>query len=433
MATYNPAGPYTNTFVTSLSVNKPDIYNQLFKRDPELKSYFNFMRDLGAMKSIAQDNAKHFEKRSIFDGGSVGTGGATANGDGSLTFTVPAAQVTNGSIYALVGNLVEFATGQQGRVKAVNGATVTVEPYGRDAQAAIVPLVAVAAGTTFMVFSNGHGEGTGQPGSRRQTVDAYNSYSQIFKNSYQVTGSAETTEAWFEYEGKQVYALVGEEDEAQRHLAEIDMGMLFGKGGLTVDGVQLTKGLLQHARERGVNATGGITAITDYNALCRVYTKLRAPHEHALFNGIDAEIAQNQLFQTAKYYEGIQFSEIGGEQKAVSLGFKSYTVNGFSFHGSRMNVFNHANLAAQDGFAYTKTTLGMPLAKVKDPKTGEDSMMVEIRNKDFGGINRWHKAWQTGANAPIPTNDVDERRAHWLTEALLQVKGADLLYLNTGN
>jgi hypothetical protein len=412
MATYNPAGPYTNTFVTSLSVNKPDIYNQLFKRDPELKSFFNFMRDNSAVKSIAQDNGFHFEKRSIFDGGSVGTGGSTANGDGTLTFSVPAAQVTNGSIYALQGNLVEFATGQQGRVKAVSGATVTLEPYGRDGVGAIVPLVAVPAGTTFMTFSNAHGEGTGQPGTRRETVDRYNFYTQIFKNSYQVTGSAETTEAWFEYEGKQVYALIGEEDEAQRHLAEIDMGLLLSKGGVTADGVQTTKGLLQYARDRGINATGGITAITDYNALCRVLTKLRAPAEYALFNGIDAEIGQNQLFQTAKYYEGIQYSNIGGEQNAISLGFKSYTVNGYSFHGSRMNVFNHANLAAQDGFSYTKTTLGMPLAKPQDRRglaDGADSQQGLRRHQPLaqGMADGRQRAYphQRCGRAPRPLAD----------------------------
>lgn len=431
---YNTSGSVNQQFVSALTVHDRDVYKKLFQRDPEL-SFFNAMRSMAMMSPTSQRVVEHYEASSIFQGVTIGAAPTVVNGDTTMTFSVDPSEVTNGRIYPLVGNVLEFADGQQGRVNTIAGSTVTVTPLQRTTGGAIVPFTVKAAGTKAMCFSSGFGDETDQPGSRRRTVDQFTATTQIFKNTFNVSGAEESSTTVFQIDGKASYSILGEHETAERHLAEIDLGLLFNKGGQGVDengnDVFYTKGLLQYARDRGVNSALALTAMTDFDTIIRSLNKLRAPSEYALWNGLETEIALDNLLQGQKYYEGIQYTNIGGKQNAEALGFQSYKVHSYSLHGNRLDAFNHDRLSAQAGFSYPKTMLGVPLAKTKDPKTGQDSWQVNIRHKEGNGINRYHKVWETGANSAQQNGTVDTRQVNYRSELALQVMGADLLLFNT--
>ena len=453
MPTFNQQGSISEVFVSSLSIHDRAFYKELFQRDPE-RSFFTILRDMMTSQPVDQPEYEHAEDGSLFQGNTFAVDSIpTAPGGGAVRFKLPASVTKNGVGAQLVGQLIEFNLGtpKQGRISLVekvgNDAFITVTPYTDNGLGALDTLVgAVVSGTNAWVFSNAHAAGKGQPKGVRRSVDKFKNITQIFKNSLTVEGSEESSTLVFNIGGKPAYAVMGEEDLADLHMFQVDMGLFFGQGSLLTatatavdedgDPLRVTKGVYHTAKERGINrllptSAGGQLLIdgTEIDEWIRRLNKRRAPAEYMFLNGLNVELALDNYMQGQKSYEGIQYTGIGGKQNAEALGFQSYRKSSYSFHAQRMDLFNHDQLAGSNGSKYPSTCFGVPLHKVKDPATGKDSTAISLMYKQGNGINRYNTVWETGANARQNKNEIDERRIHYRTECGSRVMGADLLFI----
>jgi hypothetical protein len=64
-----------------------------------------------------------------------------------------------------------------------------------------------------------------------------------------------------------------------------------------------------------------------------------------------------------------------------------------------------------------------------DAKTGQKMARLQYRYKDYGGVSRMMKVWETGANAKTPTNQTDNVAYNTLHEGGNELFGAETWFL----
>lgn len=401
---------YTS-LATLLDPTKPDV------RDLYVKTYGDqgitgFLELTGAKKSAgSSDNVQWYEEGRLHK-----TLPYTAVAAKSATVN---AEVTCDNTLARVNDVLLLATGQRAiitglisttgfEVQIMDGSTLTTS--ATDGVAAII--------------GNVYGQGTEQPNAFYQSglVLRTNPYI-ITKEMYEVNGSQATNIGWLNVNGQYMWYLKNEMDTRKRFMNQREMMLLYSQlgpaatpalvdlGGIAGDttaanvaGNVGSEGYFSAVEKRGITTAGtfgGTTAtpITDIDTIILALDKEGAPSEYAMYVDRQTSLDVDDMLAAglgASVTGGLasQFGAFNNDKDmAVSLGFKSFTRGGYTFHKHDWKLLNDATLGGLGG--HYKGAM-IPMSQVADAKSGVKSPSLEMNYKSAGNYSREMEHWVEG-------------------------------------
>lgn len=431
----------SNQLLSFWEIAKPQYSNIVFY-DHRYILPMNVFKSLGLMREIAGESAFHFEAGWIHPNFHAEATTASSGGAGTtITFQVSTNDIQNDSIYPRATDTVVFKDGTSGRVTSItrNSATdydVTVTPLD--------PLfdLAVTAGDAIWITGNSQIEASSAPTSRVTGRSKYEFPLQILRETVDMTGSALTSALWYEKDQfgnmRDTYNS-GYLDAEFRFLEQLGNTAMFGPVNNLVSGGSLPtnmysmdyvcdtsgKTLPYVAGNYGINEFKENIRYARKKASGSKFLVMAAPElSLSMTTGLSDVFTQNpNLFGTVGRSEFSSTFTAGYEndakEKQVDINFKKINYDGIDFHIVNVQQWGIEVGGGADGFKQTGYGFFIPLTKSQDAAgTLMDRFMMTYKKKD-----RWNRAmqvWETGAQAQVPTSDVDELKVnylgHWGTE-----------------
>lgn len=451
MATIAAAGQLTNTVQTAFDLKKPQLSNILFlKYGEQGLPFFNTVMTLGEVKPVAGETFGHYELGWIHRSFTVGGAGASATAGGNpQTITVSTAdqQTTTNAVYPRKFDVVRYSNGTLGTITDKTGSNPTTLQITPQSLTGGCP--AVSAGDTIIIITNIWGEGTDQPTGATNPATKYTFKTQIIKETVDITGSAMTNQYWYDVDtaGKSAMPYNYLQLEAEyRTLLRISQAMLWmeettntGISGTSMTGI--FPWLSNNAPQLSV--TPGTFSKSTFDQIDRTLSKRRVGGEYLIASGVELNIdmgnalanlfAQNPiLFQDTA--QGSKFSVYNGEDLGKKLGvsfdFRSIrTQSGRVYTFTQIPQNSFEQMGGAPGFNMGYFGAVIPLDNGTDAKTGQKMARLQYRYKDYGGVSRMMKVWETGANAKTPTNQTDNVAYNTLHEGGNELFGAETWFL----
>lgn len=420
---------------------RPDFKERLFNQfgDQFLKEY----RLLEAMSSKRDvQNASggfHFEEdrydTRITVLANAGTSGST------LGFTLNSSMINDaGGIrtsYPNVGDeIFDPITMQRFRItaKTDNGTVTTITARETSGATAVVP----SAGKVYGIYTNAYGENTDQPDARSSYWTKFTYKLQAIKTSAMVTGFAAgdklfpLTDEMGNFVGN--WGGVQRTQAEFRHLKALVGAMVLGKETTASGLATTTNGMMEvfSTRAVGVDISGGvdidsIKTLVDSlipnsprsnNYIGLIGRNLINPFQESL-----QTLLQNaNVVQTAKSSAEMIFGAgAASENMYTTFDFNAVTVNGFTINFRNFNIsFDPEVFGVGDPATnqFANTAYFLPSEQAVDVQGAmRRHIEMNVLSNPEGGVNRRLKIWETGANAPTPTNGVDNRVTNYLTHA----------------
>ncbi len=435
----NTSGYQQSSILAVSDFVRPDFQTKLFKQ------YGQFMDDLLLLKRMQATrpirNASggfHFEE-SFYDTYIQVKADASTTG-ATLKFTIANTQIeTVGSkrtVYVTEGDLImDMATNTRGQVVRVDipsSGDVTVEAESLTGTSWTAP----TAGKQYAIYSNAYDENTGQPNAKSSSWDKFSFKLQTLKTSALITGNAAIDQLFPETDEKGNF--VGNWGGVQRTQAEFrhlksTIGQLILGIESDAAGVsQTTHGMMDRfaTLANGVNVDTASIGIDDLEALidalkpnnpdnnfmgwlCRginrpLQAALATEFQNANISAVRRQSAE-MIFGAAENVESMY----------ATFDFECVVKEGMVFNLRSFDLSYDPQVFGVGGVSgnlFANTAYFMPSG------TGVDAQGMTRRHMELAyGVNgdngqdRMLKIWETGANAPVPTNDIDNRLTHYLT------------------
>ena len=414
-------------------INAPD------NRDALVKTYGNqgitgFLKLTGAVKSNGTADQVQYWEETRLHPAQVATPAASAAA-AATTMTLNMAVTTQKPLRVndviLVGGQDRFI------VTAVAGGAETT--YAASATATVVSLAstglsasAAAASASFPIVGNLFAQGTDQNAGYLESnvVKRTNPY-MIIKEVYKVTGSQATNIGWINLgNGDYRWYVKSENDTRQRFLDKREMMMLLGEE-ITNTGVTAygdgSEGYFSAIEDRGIVNTGGISSLTDLDALIVALDKQGAAAEYAVYvnraqdldfddmiaNGVGSSLTAGVMTQFGAFNNSAEM--------AAHLGFASFMRGSYGFHKHSWKLLNEPTLLA--GSKYEGVMI--PLTQVADPRTGEKAPALEMNYKATNGYSREMEHWMTGSILGVTNTNEDSLQFNYRTECNLVTRAAN--------
>jgi len=345
--------------VNDLNVVIPDYIPQLLSKYGT-ENYALLMEMLG--KTVVQAKTdtqtfKHFEKRSSFASfqNNATVTGISAGADVTVTVKNNSNTYTSSGTQSpiRVGEVVEIASsGKKGKITAVNKSvnnahTATITPL--DSTVAFTSASEssrLLADDTLLFRGNiNAGEASTEMEGLSPELDVVENTTTEIRDDFPITDRGMMEKTQVDFGGSFYYYKLGQRELNKRFLASIDYVIMEG-----CDADNLGNG--------SVGTTGVITRAAAAGGTCSYNsgTGLDISNCHEIarsldFNGAEGEchwlqdIYQRQDFNDAIFNEynngAIRYASVGGkEEAAVSYGFKSLHIDGYSFHLYRYKNFS---------------------------------------------------------------------------------------------
>jgi hypothetical protein len=427
---------------TSLSdyineVNKPD------NRDALVKTYGNqgitgFLQMVGATKSSGSaDEVQYWEETRLHQKqtGTLTTAAAqTANA--SVTFTVTTS--SDGTNIIRENDVVLINGEERGLVTAVSSATnpvITIKSLD-----GVFGAVSNAAKVDLPVVGNLYGQGTDQPSEYLESnvVKRTNPY-MIIKDIFKVTGSQATNIGWINLgNGDYRWYVKGEQDTRQRFMDKREMMMLLGEKVANTNGItdlSGSEGYFAAIQNRGINHADYIETLADLDTVVKQFDKQGAGSEYALYVNRDQDLKLDDMLATANLL-GSTAAASGGltgagsaaygafnnsAETAISLGFKSFSRGGYTFHKHDWKLLNDPTLLGSSEFK----GVAIPMSTVVDPQSGDRNPSLEMNFKNTNGYSREMEHWITGSFMGATNDTKDVAQFNYRSEMCLVTRAAN--------
>jgi len=414
-------------------INAPD------NRDALVKTYGNqgitgFLKLTGAVKSNGTaDQVQYWEETRLHPAQVATPAASAAAAATALTLNLAAStqKPLRVNDVILVGGQDRFI------VTAVAGGAETT--YAASATASVVSLAssglsasAAAASASFPIVGNLFAQGTDQNAGYLESnvVKRTNPY-MIIKEVYKVTGSQATNIGWINLgNGDYRWYVKSENDTRQRFLDKREMMMLLGEQ-ITNTGVTAygdgSEGYFSAIEDRGIVNTGGISSLTDLDALIVALDKQGAAAEYAVYvnraqdldfddmiaNGVGSSLTAGVMTQFGAFNNSAEM--------AAHLGFASFMRGSYGFHKHSWKLLNEPTLLA--GSKYQGVMI--PMTQIADPRTGEKAPALEMNYKATNGYSREMEHWMTGSILGVTNTNEDSLQFNYRTECNLVTRAAN--------
>ena len=414
-------------------INAPD------NRDALVKTYGNqgitgFLQLTGAVKSNGTADEVQYWEETRLHPAQVATPAASAAAS-ATTMTLNLAVNTQKPLRVndviLVGGQDRFI------VTAVAGGAETT--YAASATATVVSLSsagltasAAAASASFPIVGNLFAQGTDQNAGYLESnvVKRTNPY-MILKETYKVTGSQATNVGWINLgNGDYRWYIKSENDTRQRFLDKREMMMLLGEE-ITNTGVTAygdgSEGYFSAIEDRGIVNTGGVSALSDLDALIVALDKQGAAAEYAVYVNRAQDLDFDDMIAAgigSSLTSGVmtQFGSFNNSpEMAAHLGFASFMRGSYAFHKHSWKLLNEPTLLA--GSKYQGVMI--PLTQVADPRTGTKAPALEMNYKSTNGYSREMEHWMTGSILGVTNTNEDSLQFNYRSECNLVTRAAN--------
>ena len=414
-------------------INAPD------NRDALVKTYGNqgitgFLQLTGAVKSNGTADEVQYWEETRLHPAQVATPAASASA-GTTTITLNLAANTQKPLRVndviLVGGQDRFI------VTAVAGGAETT--YAASATATVVSLSsagltasAAASSASFPIVGNLFAQGTGQNAGYLESnvVKRTNPY-MILKETYKVTGSQATNVGWINLgNGDYRWYIKSENDTRQRFLDKREMMMLLGEQ-ITNTGVTAygdgSEGYFAAVEDRGIVNTGGISTLSDLDALIVALDKQGAAAEYAVYVNRAQDLDFDDMIAAgigASLTSGVmtQFGSFSNSpEMAAHLGFASFMRGSYAFHKHSWKLLNEPTLLSGSNFQGVM----IPLTQVADPRTGTKAPALEMNYKSTNGYSREMEHWMTGSILGVTNTNEDSLQFNYRSECNLVTRAAN--------
>ena len=382
------------TLGSLIDPTKPDV-RDLFVKTYGDQGITGFLELTGAKKNAGtSDEVEWYEEGRLHSTVTGTIAAGTANGQATMTVTAGTLRVND---VILDSNGVRLIV-----LSATSAATDNLLNM-----AGAVAVTAITEAAEFAVIGNVYAQGTNQPGEFYQTgLKKYTNPYIITKEMYEVNGSQATNIGWLNVNGQYMWYLKNEMDTRKRFMNQREMMMLYAQKGVSVitgGTIPGSEGYFAAVEARGITTAGvfgGTTAtpITDIDTIILTLDAEGAPAEYAMYvNRLTSLNVDDMLASGLGATNGGLTSQFGAfnnsQDMAVSLGFKSFTRGGYTFHKHDWKLLNDAKLGALgDEFKGAM----IPMTQVTDAKSGLKSPSLEMNYKSAGNYSREMEHWVEG-------------------------------------
>jgi len=426
---------YASEIVSGFDVWKPEQLADLFKRyGDQGMGYFMLLKTLGFEKPVAQDSYSHWEENlkhvSFKTRNNVSSPGAGA--DALITLHADDLDASN-RFYPRLWDTVIFANEVTGQIVTIDVSTpsapvVTVRPNKSTDN-----IGALTAGDTVAIISNAFSEGSGQPRGAFTGVEKYSNYTQIIKESLEVTGTEMTNQTWLNLNGMEgaPFYYAGITDIDYRMNLRIEGALLFQKpttntsmtDTVTSRQVQTTEGLIPYIRRKGnlYPYTTGTLQVTDFDNIDRTLDKEFAGNYICGLLGIDLHQQIENVLQAYFQDTNIQYTKevvndelFGGNSgKAATVNFKMLTKSERTYMFKRMKTFSNRNTYGSPGFKMPSMGVFLPINSKKDPVNGDNVRSIGCRYKALGPYSRKMEIYDVkGAGSGLKVTEFDKQNTY---------------------
>ena len=391
------ATPQNYTSLANLiDPTKPDV-RDLYVQTYGDQGITGFLELTGAKKNAgASDKVEWYEEGRLHKTvtGTIAAGTAA----GQATLTITSGSVRKNDVILDSNNrrliVMNATSAAADNLLAMNGATA---------------VTAIGSATEFAIIGNVYAQGTDQPTSFYQTglIKRENPYV-IVKEMYEVNGSQATNIGWLNVNGQYMWYLKNEMDARKRFMNEREMMLLYSEANdgnaVTVgsDKIVPSEGYFEAVEKRGITVAGSPAGFDgDFDNIILELDKEGAPNEYAMYLNraqslkIDDLLARGPVAGGNSITAGLasQFGAFNNSQDlAVSLGFKSFTRGGYTFHKHDWKLLNDPTLGGIGG----PTGAMIPMSQVADANTGVKSPALEMNYKAAGNYSREMEHWVEG-------------------------------------
>ena len=417
--------------LTSLNINKPDVYMKLVRaRGDQGLDYFDLIKLLGNVLPASQEKLTHFEDDWFIETfNSLGT--VTQNAAGASADIVLSASNldANKKFFPRLWDVVMLPSRVTCSISAIvktnSGSTVTLTLVPNDVTDAIGT---ITAGQELIITTNAFAEDSEQPDGVVNKTRQFDVYMQICKEAFVVSGSAATNSTWFTQvsDGEDIngYFVDGQPMMDYRFRKAIAGALIWQKEttNTLVDStpgtqVQTTMGLDPYIRQHGnvLPYTQGLFSVKRFDQITKIQDKERAPEESLFLSGIDLDIEiENSLVDyfgntNIVYAQKAITNKVfnGNEGLAAEVGFQYLKKGQRTYCFKRMSILSHPKMTGAAGYNQAGLGYVIPLGNKKDAQTGDAIPYMGMAYKQLGRDNRMLNIWQvSGAGASGPANYV---------------------------
>jgi hypothetical protein len=424
------------------AVNKPD------NRELLVKTYGNqgisgFLSLTGAIKSNGTaDEVQYWEETRLHPDQVITLAATAAAAATALSITLASAATSAtgaakkaGEKYLRLNDVVLWGGVDRFIVTAITAGELSSGATASATLTALAGGLSASAATgsyTLPIVGNLFAQGSDQNAGYLESnvVKRTNPY-MIIKEVYKVTGSQATNIGWINLgNGDYRWYIKSENDTRQRFLDKREMMMLLGEQ-ITNTGVTAygdgSEGYFSAIEDRGIVNTGGISSLTDLDALIVALDKQGAAAEYAVYvnraqdldfddmiaNGVGSSLTAGVMTQFGAFNNSAEM--------AAHLGFASFMRGSYGFHKHSWKLLNEPTLLA--GSKYQGVMI--PLTQVADPRTGEKAPALEMNYKATNGYSREMEHWMTGSILGVTNTNEDSLQFNYRTECNLVTRAAN--------
>lgn len=428
----------TSQLVSGFDVHKPERLAKLFKRfgDQGL-TWFTVLDSMGFRLPVANDEYSHNEEDRYHDVLTVDANVGAPGAGNDISFTLSAASLdANNNFYVRLWDTLMFPNEVTGQVVAINTAVpaapvITVRP---NLLTDAIP--ALTAGDEIIITSNAFSEGSANPIGAISGTTKFTNYAQIIKETFSVTGSEMTNQTWLQLKemADAPYYFEGQTQADYRYALKMDGALLFGKPTTNtamvdpVTGASLvgktTEGLIPAIRRRGntIVSAPGTWGIPDFDNMTRIFDREGQGRNILSMLGLNKSQENSNMMKSYFNNTNIEMavktirSEVfgGSESMQATLDFKYLIKEDYNFMFSKLGQFTNPKLYGATGYDMKNYGVFLPVAKLKDPKSGKLMDNIGVRYKKLAGTNRMLEVWNGDSGAgPIKVTSVDKMNTYW--------------------
>ena len=420
-------------------LNYPDIMDVIFPFLQEEKTIVDFMISTGRKKRTVQTDYNWHEEDSLIPMLKIKSVAGTPGAGNPVTITMEALNVDKE---------VPFKKWDVCRIGGASGANgwieqasdVTIDAGAGEHSFVYQPvndgvdIVTLAVVADYVVWvGTAKADGTAQPGSMMSKPIPYSGRTQIISTNHTSHGSAAANKAWTKTNsGSDLFYYRGVEQAVVRQKMAIVYTLLMGQNssGLSdtthEDGAQAvntTSGLDERMRDFGNIGTN--TSFSFAELQLKVNKKLDelfAPDDFFALVGnqlkyqIDNILLDRNFTDTSANYGIFATDNLldieEGKKRAVNYNFNAATLGSRTFWIRQEKSLYYPQITGAPGMNYPLTGYFLPVAQIRDPKTGEYMDTICLRYKESDRENRYTKSWVRD----FKSDDIDKFRFNHFSE-----------------
>lgn len=287
-------------------------------------------------------------------------------------------------------------------------------------------------GSTIVFYSNAQTERSGKTTPRVPQFEKITNKMQIVREYYDTTDLESQNQVWFETEsGKKYMYFKGIEDTAQRFEFQKETAVLLTpqSNGLTdknSKGIQTAFGLIPQIDQHGINLEYlDEPDMATFDEAILAFDNNFAEKSYIVGHGINVMLKlKNWLVKFGQNGTGnLSFAPFdGGEQQAIKLNFKSYSVGAYEFYFQQWDIFGHKDSLGAPGLPFRHMAVFIPGGMTRNPDPNKPAgspdyePYLQLVSPIWGvpinsNIDKGeYLMWETGALAAQgPTSDILEK------------------------